>query len=61
MSFSVVVEHIPQILEVASYIIAAAAVIATVTPTPKDNSVIAKIKKVLDFLAMNFGKAENKI
>ena len=41
-------------------IIGGAAILATMTPTPKDDAILAKIKKVLDFVAMNIGKAKNE-
>ena len=40
-------------------IIGGAAILATMTPTPKDDAILAKVKKVLDFIAMNIGKAKN--
>jgi len=40
-------------------VIAAAAVIASFTPTPKDDGILLIMKKVLDALAFNFGKAKN--
>jgi len=41
-------------------IVGGAATLAAMTPTPKDDIVLAKIKKVLDFVAMNIGQAKNK-
>lgn len=35
-----------------------ASAIAAVTPTPKEGSVWAKVYKVIDFLAINVGKAK---
>lgn len=49
--------------EVALYItaiIAAASLIAAVTPTPRDDMWIGKIYKLIDALALNIGKAKNK-
>jgi len=40
--------------------IAAAAAIAALTPTPKDDGIVAKVRKVVDFLAMNWLFAKNK-
>lgn len=51
---------IPDWLEVASVVIAAAATIAAVTPTKKDDSFVAKVRKIVDALAINFGNAKNK-
>lgn len=41
-------------------IIGGAAVIATVTPTKKDDTVIGYLSAFVHFLAFNFGKAKNK-
>ncbi|CAO3428527.1 capsid cement protein [Azospirillum argentinense] len=37
-----------------------AAVIASVTPTPKDDEWVAKVRKLLDLLAFNIGNARNR-
>ena len=50
---------ITGILSGLALIVAGAAVLATITPTPKDDAILAKLKKVLDFLALNIGKAKN--
>jgi uncharacterized protein involved in cysteine biosynthesis len=49
---------IPDWLEALSLLVASASVIAAATNTPKDDSAIAKIYKIIDFLAINFGKAK---
>lgn len=41
-------------------IVTAFSVIAAVTPTPKDNSLIAKFYQFIDLLALNIGKAKDK-
>lgn len=51
---------IPDWLETASVVIAAAASVAAVTPTKKDDSWVAKARTILDALAVNFGNAKNK-
>ena len=43
---------------VVTAVIALASAIAAVTPTPKEGSVLAKVYKVIDFLALNVGKAK---
>ena len=52
--------YIPDAIQVLTLIVTAAAVIASATKTPKDDSVIKSIRKVIDFLALNFGGAKNK-
>ena len=39
--------------------IALASAIAAVTPTPKPGTVLAKLYAVIDFLAINIGKAKD--
>jgi hypothetical protein len=39
--------------------VALASAIAAVTPTPKPTSKLAKVYKIVDFLALNIGKAKD--
>jgi len=41
-------------------IVAAASAIAALTPTPTDDSFVAKAYKIVDWLALNVGKAKDK-
>lgn len=45
---------------VVSSVIALASAIAALTPTPSPTSKFAWIYKVIDFLALNIGKAKDK-
>lgn len=54
-----VIENFDNILMLATSIVGTAAIIASMTPTPKDDGIVRLLKKVLDFLAMNVGKAKN--
>ncbi len=47
-----------EFLQYASAIVTAASAIAAVTPTPRDDQSIAKLYKIVDFLALNIGKAK---
>lgn len=47
-------------LQIASYIIAAAAIIAAMTKNESDNIWVARIRKVIDVLAINVGNAKNE-
>lgn len=49
-----------EILTAVTSVISVAAAIAAVTPTPKDDAWVAKAYKILDFLALNIGKAKDK-
>ena len=55
-----IARHIPEILEVLTLVVALSAAIAALTPTPKDDGIVRKIRKVIDFLALNFGNAKNR-
>jgi hypothetical protein len=52
--------HADQIIGALTSIVTGASALAALTPTPKDDSLIGKIYKVIDFLALNIGKAKDK-
>ena len=52
--------HADQIIGALTSIVTGASALAALTPTPKDDSFIGKIYKVIDFLALNIGKAKDK-
>ena len=41
-------------------VLGTAAIVATMTPTPKDDAVISKIQKFIHIVGLNFGFAKNK-
>jgi hypothetical protein len=43
----------------ATAVVAAASAVAALTPTPKKGTRLAKAYSVIDFLAINVGKAKN--
>ena len=49
-----------QLFGVVTAIIAAASAIAALTPTPKDDTIIGKAYKLIDWLALNVFKAKDK-
>lgn len=49
-----------QYFGVVSAVIALASAIAAVTPTPEPGSLLSKVYFVIDFLALNVGKAKDK-
>ena len=53
-------ENIQDYIEIASMVVAIAAAISAVTPTKKDDSIMAKVMKVVDVLGLNVGNAKNK-
>jgi hypothetical protein len=57
---SYLVSNVDSILFAVSTVVAAASAVAALTPTPKDDSIVAKAYKVLDWVALNVGKAKDK-
>ena len=57
---SYVVGNIDTILATITAIVAAASSVAALTPTPKDDDLFGKIFKIVDWLALNVGKAKEK-
>ena len=53
-------ETITQVFNVVTAAVALAAAVAAFTPTPKDDGVVAKLRGLIDLLAMNFLNARNK-
>ena len=56
--------HWQEYLQIALSVVGTAALIAAATPTPKDDTAVAKVqgilKKIADFLGANFGNAKNQ-
>ena len=52
------IEQIIDLLNVATAVVAACSAIAAMTPTPTDDSMVAKAYKVIELLAINVGKAK---
>ena len=48
------------VFKIMPWVISGAALICSMTPTPKDDMMIAKLYKVLDAFALNIGKAKDK-
>ena len=49
---------IPDWIEAISILVASASVIAATTTTPSDDKLWAKVYKIIDLVAINFGKAK---
>ena len=54
------VSNVDRIVAALTAIVAAASAIAALTPTPTDDSLVAKAYKIVDWLALNVGKAKDK-
>jgi len=55
-----ILENKEDLFGVVTAIIAAASAIAALTPTPKDDTIIGKAYKIIDWLALNVFKAKDK-
>ena len=55
-----ILEHKEALIGILTSVVAVASAIAALTPTPKDDTIVGKVYKVLDFLALNVGKAKDK-
>ena len=53
------IANVPDFITAASYIIAAAAAVTALFPTPRTDKFLGKARKVVNFLALNFGHAKN--
>lgn len=51
--------HWLDIVVIAGAVCGLAAHVAALTPTPKDDGVIKKIKAFIDFIGGNYGEAKN--
>ena len=54
------ISTIIQIIQIIPWLIAGASLIAALTPTPTDDKIVGKLYKVLDWCALNIGKAKEK-
>ena len=48
------------IIGMLTAVVAAASAICALTPTPKDDSIVRKLYVVVEWLALNVGKAKDK-
>ena len=52
--------HLGELDAILTGAVTVASAIAALTPTPKDDNVVGKVYKVVDWLALNVGKAKDK-
>ena len=60
ISLSKAMSKLTEYLEIALSVHAAASIICALTPTRKDDDILGKIYKVLEFLALNIGRAKDR-
>tara|TARA_Y100000004_G_C8749123_1_gene341607 strand:- start:432 stop:608 length:177 start_codon:yes stop_codon:yes gene_type:complete len=53
-----VIEYINRWVAIIPTIVAGASIICALTPTPKDDQVVSKIYKIIEWCAFNVGKAK---
>ena len=53
-----IMTHLDGILVAITSVVTAASAICALTPTPKDDTIVAKLRQFLDVLALNVGKAK---
>ena len=53
-----IVEWLVRVAQVIPFIVMAASLVCALTPAPKDDQIVGKIYKVLDWGALNVGKAK---
>ena len=49
-----------NLVQIVPWIVAGASLVASLTPTPADDKWVGKLYKVLDWFALNVGKAKDK-
>lgn len=54
-----ILEHLNEIIGILTGVVTVASAIAALTPTPKDDTAVGIAYKVVDFLAINVGKAKD--
>jgi hypothetical protein len=52
--------NIETIISIATAVSVAASAIAALTPTPEPGTKLAMVYKIIDYLAINLGKAKDK-
>lgn len=55
-----IIENSEQLLQIAASVIAAASLIATMTPNESDNIWVNRASKIVSWLALNVGRARSK-
>jgi len=54
------ISTIIQIIQIIPWLVAIASLIAALTHTPADDKIVGKLYKILDWFALNIGKAKEK-
>ena len=54
-----ILENSTELIGIATAIVTAASAIAALTPTPQDDTWVGKAYRVVDWLALNIGRAKD--
>ena len=54
-----ILENSTELIGIATAIVTAASAIAALTPTPRDDTWVGKAYRVVDWLALNIGRAKD--
>jgi len=54
-----ILENSTQLIGIATAIVTAASAIAALTPTPRDDTWVGKAYRIVDWLALNIGRAKD--
>ena len=54
-----ILENTAELLGIATAVVTAASAIAALTPTPRDDTWVAKVYSIVDWLALNIGRAKD--
>ena len=54
------INTIITLITIAPWVISGCSIIAALTPTPADDKLVGKVYKVIDWFAINVGKAKEK-
>ena len=55
-----ILEHKIDLINILTALVTAASAITALTPTPKDDGWVKKVYTVIEWLALNVGKAKDK-
>tara|TARA_Y100000310_G_scaffold190140_1_gene190101 strand:- start:633 stop:818 length:186 start_codon:yes stop_codon:yes gene_type:complete len=49
-----------NMLSIATSLVGAFAILATMTPNPEDDKIVSQLYKLINFLGANFGQSKNR-
>lgn len=59
-TFTETIDRLPAWVTAVTGLVTAASAVAALTPTPKDDRALAKLRSILEILALNVGFARRK-